>query len=117
MSLTVASHPWFRREGANVLLEIPISLAESGLGTKVDIPTALDGTVTLTIPPGTSSGSRLRLRGKGIRDRRTGQRGDMLATVKIVAPKDPDDRTRQILEELQQADSVDCRAGLWSQSG
>ncbi|MEO2031268.1 MAG: DnaJ C-terminal domain-containing protein, partial [Planctomycetaceae bacterium] len=73
VSLNIAPHPWFRREGANVLLEIPISVSESGLGTKVDIPTVLDGVITLTIPPGTSSGSKLRLRGKGIRDRRTGK--------------------------------------------
>ncbi|MEO2030564.1 MAG: DnaJ C-terminal domain-containing protein, partial [Planctomycetaceae bacterium] len=88
----------------------------SGLGTKVDIPTVLDGVITLTIPPGTSSGSKLRLRGKGIRDRQTGKRGDMLATTKIVAPKNPDDRTRELLEELQAISSTDCRAGLWQQS-
>ena len=114
VSIEIAPHPWFRREGANVLLEIPVSLAESGLGTKVDIPTVQDGVVTLTIPPGTSSGSRLRLREKGIRDRRTGKRGDMMAIIKVVAPRNPDERTRQILEELNTASPADCRDGLWS---
>lgn len=71
VSLNVAKHPWFRREAANVLLDVPISLAECGLGAKVDILTISDGTITLTIPPGTNSGMKLRLRGKGIRDGRT----------------------------------------------
>lgn len=113
VSLNIASHPWFHREAANILLEIPISLAEAGLGTKVDVPTVLDGILTLTIPPGTSSGSKLRLRGKGIRDRRTGNRGDMFATIKIVAPKEADERTQQLLEELQSIQKADCRSGLW----
>ena len=113
VSLNVAPHPWFRREGANVLLEIPISIAECALGTKVDVPTVSDGVVTLTIPPGTSSGSKLRLRNKGIRDRRTGKHGHMLAVVKIVAPKDIDDRTKELLEELKTTCQQDCRAALW----
>ena len=113
VSIKVTPHQWFRREGARVFLEVPISLTEAALGTKVDIPTILDGIVTLTIPPGTSSGSKLRLRGKGIRDRRSGIRGDMLAVIRIVAPKKIDDRTRELLESLRAAETDDCRAGLW----
>ncbi len=113
VSLNVAPHPWFRREGANVLLELPISVTECALGTKVDVPTVSDGVVTLTVPPGTSSGAKLRLREKGIRDRRTGKHGHMLAVVKIVAPKDIDDRTRELLEELKTTCQQDCRATLW----
>ncbi len=113
VSLTIARHPWFRREAANILLEIPISLSEAALGTRVDIPTVLDGVLTLTIPPGTSSGSKLRLRGKGIRDRRSGNRGDMFAIVKIAAPKELDERSRELLEELKSIQKSDCRSGLW----
>jgi len=114
VSLNVAPHPWFRREAANVLLEIPISITECALGTKVDVPTVSDGVVTLTIPPGTSSGAKLRLRNKGIRDRRTGEHSHMLAVVKIVAPKDIDDRTKELLEELKTTCQQDCRATLWA---
>ncbi len=114
VALTVTPHPWFRREGANILLEIPITLSEAALGTKVDIPTVLDGTVTLTIPPGTASGSRLRLRGKGIRDRRTGRRGDMLASIRIVPPKQLSPAMRELLEKLKTLETEDCRAGLWT---
>jgi curved DNA-binding protein len=115
VSLNGAKHRWFRREAANVLLDVAISLSECGLGTKVDIPTISDGFITLSIPPGTTSGMKLRLRGKGIRDRRAGERGDMFAVLKVIGPKDIDDRTRELLEELQSIEKSDCREGLWRQ--
>ena len=63
----------------------PLSVAEAVLGTKVNVPT-VDGSVLLTIPPGTSSGAKLRLRGKGIKPAK-GDAGDLYAIVKIVTPK------------------------------
>src|SRR5262249_60032279 len=67
LKLRIQPHPYFRREGDNVVLEVPLSLSEAVLGTKVDVPT-LDGTkLTVKVPPGTSSGARLRLRGRGIK--------------------------------------------------
>lgn len=113
VSIKVASHPWFRRDGSNVLLDLPISVTESALGTKADIPTLRDGTVTLTIPSGTSSGAKLRLREKGIRDRRSGKYGDMYAVVKIVAPKDVDERSKQLFEELNESLRHNPREALW----
>jgi curved DNA-binding protein len=75
-------------------------VAEAALGTKVDVPT-VDGNVRVTVPPGTSSGARLRLRGKGIK-RTDGSRGDQIARVEIVAPKvaADDAETRRLIEEL-----------------
>lgn len=114
VSITIAHHPWFKRDGANILLDIPITVTECGLGTKVDIPTLSDGTVTLTVPPGTSSGAKLRLKGKGLRDRRTGNRGDMFAVVKVAAPKELDERSKELLAELSDALEQKPRAGLWA---
>lgn len=94
----VQPHPWFRAEGLDVVLELPISLTEAALGTKVDIPT-LDGPTLLTVPPGTSSGTRLRLRGKGGGDAR-GSRGDLLVAIRIIAPRDLSPRARELLESL-----------------
>src|SRR5207302_3856823 len=66
LKLRIAEHPFFRREGRDLILEVPLSLSEAVLGTKVDVPT-LEGTrLTVKIPPGTSSGTRLRLLRKGI---------------------------------------------------
>ncbi|HZV06677.1 MAG TPA: J domain-containing protein [Gemmataceae bacterium] len=92
--IKIEPHPYFRREGNNVILEVPVSVAEAILGAKVDVPT-LDGTrLTVTVPAGTSSGARLRLRGKGIAG------GDQLIEIKIVVPKTHDKRSRELIEEF-----------------
>jgi DnaJ-class molecular chaperone len=82
------------------------------LGAKAEIPT-LDGRSLLTVPPGTSSGTRLRLKGKGVLNPKTKVRGDQYAAVKIVVPKDLSGRGRQLVEELGRTDAYDPRQGLW----
>jgi DnaJ-class molecular chaperone len=90
----IEPHPYFRSEGKNVILDVPISVTEAILGAKVDVPT-LDGThLTVTVPAGTSSGARLRLRGKGISG------GDQFIEIKIAVPKTHDERSRQLIEEF-----------------
>lgn len=96
----VAPHPYFRREGNNVLLRLPLSIVEATLGTEVDVPT-IDGIATLKVPPGTSSHQRLRMRGKGIADPRTGVRGDQLVEIQIVTPKQLTPRAKELLQELE----------------
>lgn len=99
----IEPHPYFRREGNNVILEVPISVSEAILGAKVDVPT-LDGThLTVTVPAGTSSGARLRLRGKGIAG------GDQYIEIKIVAPKPHDHRSRELIEEFARLHPQDPR--------
>jgi DnaJ-class molecular chaperone len=94
VKLRIDKHPYFEREGNNVVLEVPLSLPEAVLGTKVDVPT-LDGTkLTVKVPPGASSGTRLRLRGKGIKG------GDQFIEVKVVVPAAKDDRSRELIEEF-----------------
>src|SRR5262249_20185199 len=77
VKVRIRPHPYFRREAQNVILEVPLTVAEAVLGARVDVPT-LDETITLTVPPGTSRGQRLRLRLRGLRLRtpRGGARGD-----------------------------------------
>jgi DnaJ-class molecular chaperone len=113
ITVRVAPHPYFRREGNNVLIDVPISITEAALGAKVDVPTLKEGQVTLTIPPGTSSGSKLRIRGKGFVDRRTKQPGDQLVVVRITAPKRLNERARELLNELRELAPDNPRAGLW----
>jgi curved DNA-binding protein len=85
---------YFRREGKDLVLEVPLTLAEAVLGTKVDVPT-LEGTrLSVKVPAGTSSGTRLRLRGKGIAG------GDQYLEMKIVVPVAHDQRSRELIEEL-----------------
>jgi DnaJ-class molecular chaperone len=113
ITLHVQPHRWFRRDGNNVLLDLPVTVSEAVLGTKVDVPTLDEGKITLTVPPGTSSGAKLRLRGKGIPDRQTKERGDLLVVVKIVVPAKPSARVKELMQELAEAAPANPRADLW----
>ena len=113
LSVKVAPHPYFRREGNNILLDVPITPAEAVLGTKVDVPTVKEGKVTLTIPPGTSSGAKLRLSGLGAPDPKTKQRGDQFVVVKIVVPKTISEDTRELYEQIAAQTHSSPRENLW----
>lgn len=114
ITVRVRPHAYWRREGLDLLVDVPLSLAEAALGTKVEIPT-LDGPTVVTIPPGTSSHTRLRLRGKGIADTRRGQTGDLYAVIRIEAPRELSERARQLIEEFgREAQQQPRRATGWS---
>jgi DnaJ-class molecular chaperone len=113
VTIRVMPHPYFRREANNLILDLPLTVSEAGLGAKVDVPTLSEGKVTLTIPAGTSSGTKLRLRGKGIVDRETKTRGDQYAVVKIVVPHHLDARAQELLKQLAEAAPLAPRQGLW----
>ncbi len=97
----VRPHPLFKREGKNILLDLPINVAQAALGDEVEIPTIDGGTVKLTIPPGTQYGKTFRLRGKGAPDvRHPNRRGDMLVTVRVVVPKELTPEQRELFKAL-----------------
>ena len=98
--LRVRPHRVFRREGRDLTFDLPISVAEAIRGAKVEVPT-LDGRATLTIPPGTDSGTRLRLRGKGVPDPRGGAPGDLFARIQIRVPRELDDAAKSALDALE----------------
>jgi DnaJ-class molecular chaperone len=107
VKLHIEPDPLFRREGKNIVLQVPVSVAEAVLGAKVDVPT-LDGSrLSVKIPPGTSSSSRLRLRGKGIAG------GDQYIEVKVVVPTVKDDESRKLVEEFARLNPQNPRDGLW----
>jgi DnaJ-class molecular chaperone len=101
LEVRVLGDPILRRSGPDVEMDLPLTLGEAVLGTQVDVPT-VDGTVRLSVPAGTSSGAKLRLRGKGAR-RPDGTRGDQICRVQIVVPRlEPDDAEgRRLVEELE----------------
>ncbi|NNJ26724.1 DnaJ C-terminal domain-containing protein [Alienimonas chondri] len=111
LTIKTAAHPTFRRDGANLVMDLPLTPAEAALGAKVDVPTLSEGTVTLTIPPGAASGSKLRLRGKGVKNPKSGTDGDQIVQTKIVVPKALSDRQRELYEELLKLDD-EVRSGL-----
>lgn len=88
VEVTLAPHPVFRREGRDIHLDLPVTVAEAMLGGRVTVPT-LDGAVAMTIPPGSDTGTRLRLRGKGIPGSASKPAGDAYATLRVVlGPED-----------------------------
>jgi DnaJ-class molecular chaperone len=105
----VTPHTYFRREGLDVYLECPISLYEAALGTKVDVPT-LEGRRTLTIPPNTSSGAKLRIKGHGIQ--RGEEKGDQIVVTKIVMPKQLDKEDQEAIERIAAKHPANARADL-----
>lgn len=105
LKIRVDPHPYFRREGNDLILETPISAAEAILGAKVDVPTLDGARLMVKIPPGTSSGARLRLRGKGIKG------GDQYVQIKIVVPAAGDDRSRELIEEFARLHPQPPRSG------
>ena len=106
----VDPHPYFTRKGHDVYLDVPITVAEALLGATIDVPT-LSGTATVTIPPGTSSGQKLRLRGKGC-PRKDGGHGNQYVQVKVVVPKSIDEESKQIVEQFSRRNPMNPRAEL-----
>jgi DnaJ-class molecular chaperone len=100
LDIEVRPDPFLRRRESDIELDLPVTFAEAALGAKIEVPT-VEGRVTVTVPPGTSSGARLRLRGRGVKNA-DGSRGDQLCRVEIMAPKlkPDDDETRKLIEEL-----------------
>jgi DnaJ-class molecular chaperone len=88
IELTILPHPIFRREGEVLVMDVPVSVYDAVLGGKVEAPTP-DGPVTLTVPAGSNSGTRLRLRGRGLSEA-NGARGDLFARLIVTLPDKPD---------------------------
>jgi DnaJ-class molecular chaperone len=100
LEIRVTGDPMFRRNGQDLEMDLPLAVSEAILGTKVNVPT-IEGPVLVTVPPGTSSGAKLRLRGKGVK-KQDDSRGDQICIIQIVVPKfAPDDQeSRRLVEEL-----------------
>ena len=90
-------------------LDLPVTVPEAVLGATVTVPT-IDGRVSVKVPPGSNTGSTLRLKGRGILDRRTGQRGDQYVTLKVVLPERPDAELKQFLERWGKEHGYDPRS-------
>jgi DnaJ-class molecular chaperone len=110
VTVHVASHPHFRRQGKNLVVTVPVSVGEAALGSRVDVPTP-HGEITLSVPPATSSGKRLRVKGHGIRDG-NGSPGDLLAEIQIVLPDSLDDEDQRLLKEFEDRRQLSPRADL-----
>jgi molecular chaperone DnaJ len=113
----VEPHPYFERRGDDIHTVVPITVTEASLGTKIEVPT-IDGRALLRIPPGTSSGQKFRLRGKGVTSARHPEhRGDQFVEVQVVVPRPIDERVRNLLRELEKLEPENPRKDLFERAG
>ena len=98
VTVHVASHPLYRRDGDDLHMVVPIAIHEAALGARIEIPTP-DGGARLRVPPGTQSGQRFRLRERGITTR-DGRRGDLIVEMRLMLPKLLDERSKELLREF-----------------
>ena len=99
VGIEVRPHPRFRREGDDVILDLPVAIHEAALGARVEVPTP-EGPARVRIPPGTQSGQRLRLRERGAPSTRGGPRGDLIVQVQVRLPRLLDERSKELLREF-----------------
>ncbi len=107
----IKPHRTFRRQGRDILVELPVALNEAVLGAKVRVPTAR-GPVWMTIPPGSNTGDTLRLKGKGVAAHGKHAAGDQLVTLSVVLPKKTDTKLSAFLEDWTKDHSYDPRQGM-----
>lgn len=109
LHITLAPHPVFRASGADLYFDLPLAPWEAALGAEVPVPT-LDGELLLTVPPGTPTGRKLRIRSRGLAGQ--GGRGDLYAIVQVQVPTTLTDRERELFQELARGSRFDPRASL-----
>ncbi len=111
VEVMVEAHTYFTRENEDIHVEVPVSLPEAVLGAIIRVPT-LTGNVALKVPPGSNTGSVLRLKGKGIIDPRRKVAGDQYVKLRVVLPEPPDSELAEFLEKWARKRSYDVRRKL-----
>jgi DnaJ-class molecular chaperone len=113
VEIGVKPHPVFKREGNDIVVELPITFDEAVLGGKVEVPT-ISGRVSATIPPGANTGQTLRLKGRGIK--KGAAAGDQLVKLNVVMPERIDDDLKSFVEKWREAHAYDPRRKLKEQA-
>ncbi len=108
--LKISDHPHYRRIANNLEIKLPVTLGEAALGAKIDVPTP-SGTVTLSIPSGTSSGKRLRLKGQGVKPA-SGNAGDLIVEIQIRLPATIDESSMKLIADFEAANPLSVRDEL-----
>jgi molecular chaperone DnaJ len=111
IAVRVAAHEFYRRDGDDLHVLVPIAIHEAALGARVDVPTP-GGVTRLRVPPGTQSGQRFRLRERGVPSRRDGHRGDLVIEVRVMLPKLLDERSKELLREFGKINGESVREHL-----
>ena len=102
ITVSVRPHRLFKRDGNNILLDMPISITQAALGAEIDVPT-LEKPVKQRIPEGTQTGTEFRIKGQGIPSIKTGAKGDLVLKVHVEVPKKLNDKQKELLRQLEQS--------------
>ena len=108
VEIRVEPHAFFQTRDNDIHVELPVTLTEAALGGKVRVPT-IGGPVMLNVPAGSNTGTSLRLKGRGLLDRKSGQRGDQYVKLKVVLPEQPDEKLKEFLDGWEAGRSYDPR--------
>jgi curved DNA-binding protein len=111
LRIKVKPHPIFARKKDDIYVELPITLYEAALGANITVPT-VDGSATMTVPPNVQNGTKLRLKGKGVENLKTGQRGDQYVVLRIAMPETINERTKSTFEQLRSSNPYNPRSHL-----
>ena len=111
LEIKVLSHPVFKRENDDIYIDVPLTVYEAALGTLIDVPT-IESPVKLTIPPGVGSGTKMRLKEKGVRNPKTGRRGDQFVVVQIAMPEESGEQMKKLMDEFKEKYPYDPRKKL-----
>lgn len=114
--VAIKPHPIFSRQGDDIHVKVPVTVAEAALGANIAVPT-IDGRAFVKLPPGTQSGQRIRLRERGVVSaQHEGVRGDELVEVNVVVPSNLDERGRELLRQFEREHPQDVRKELLAQA-
>ncbi len=111
VEIRVQPHAFFEARDNDIHVEVPVTLGEAVLGGRIKVPT-VGGSVMLGVPAGSNAGATLRLKGRGLLDRKSGQRGDQYVKLKVVLPDKPDDKLKAFLESWEAGKAHDPRQAM-----
>ena len=111
VEIRVQPHAFFQPRDADIHVELPVTVSEAALGGKIQVPT-IGGPVMLNVPAGSNTGSSLRLKGRGLLDRKSGRRGDQYVKLKVVLPDAPDEKLTEFLKGWEAGRTHDPRKGM-----
>jgi molecular chaperone DnaJ len=111
IDITVRPHPLFTRKEDDLYLDLPVTFGEAALGAKIEVPT-MEGITVMTLPPGTQSGQKFKLSGKGFPSSRTGTRGNQFVTIKVAVPKNVSDKEKEAIQEIEKLYKEPPRKGM-----
>jgi DnaJ-class molecular chaperone len=111
VEIRVQPHAFFEARDNDIHIELPVTLTEAALGGRVKVPT-VGGSVMLSVPAGSNTGTSLRLKGRGLLDRKSGQRGDQYVKLKVMLPDKPDEKLKAFLESWEGGRAYDPRTAM-----